>query len=324
MKIQKLLLVLLPFFISSCTKTIVEKEIVYLQKINDTILKFNSAQKDGELYKFNILRYDTILTHNKNFGVRKSSFDRFDSIYNIQATFEEKHIKIDRYDEYIQKTVVKDVTQTDSVGLTTNYIVTGLTQRYQDLELSGLKGTKHTVQFFHPESICNSAYELNFYSDDLQIYDHAGYFLTTIFGCCTSTCEFKLFDLNGNYIFHSNDFISLVRTEYNYYLISALKTEVYDLPIIVIQDKYKKRQYVNIANIPNKMNYVENFHLKFKNSKTTQIGSFETSLKEYNIKHLDDLEILVPFGKIDTLRIPFKNEKAFGIDYPHIEISLEN
>ncbi|WP_433991451.1 hypothetical protein U8527_14400 [Kordia algicida OT-1] len=72
------------------------------------------------------------------------------------------------------------------------------------------------------------------------------------------------------------------------------------------------------------MNYVGNFYLKLKNDNTLQIASFDTSLNQYNLKTLDELEIWIPFNKTDTLKIPFKNEKAFGIDYPQIKVSLSD
>lgn len=300
----------------------IEKEIVYLQKVNDTILKVNIPKINGDLHQLKILRHDSIFTYEENFGIRKPSFDWFDSIYNIKATFKEKHINIGTNGEYIQKIEIKDITHVNSTGFKSDYLLKKLTQRYQDFKVSGLSGSKHNLQFFHPKSICGPAYELNFYSDDLQIYDHIGYFLTIIYGCCTSTSEYKLLDLKGNYIFHSNDYINSVKTEYNHYLISALKSEVYDAPTIVIQDKHGEKQYVSISNFPHNMHYVENFYLKFKNNNIPQTGSFETSLKQYNLKNLDDLEIWIPFGKIDTLKIPFKNEKAFGVDYPQLKVTL--
>ncbi|WP_433991450.1 hypothetical protein U8527_14395 [Kordia algicida OT-1] len=138
------LVVSISVFIFSCTKTVtetvVEKEIVYLQKVNDTLLKINLPKENGNLYRFKILRHDTIFSYDENFGIRKYAFDRFDSIYNIQATFKDKHVKIGKHGTYTQKTIVKDITQVDSVGFKTDYILTRLTQRYQDLKVSGRTG----------------------------------------------------------------------------------------------------------------------------------------------------------------------------------------
>jgi hypothetical protein len=51
-------------------------------------------------------------------------------------------------------------------------------------------------------------------------------------------------------------------------------------------------------------------------------GYYDIPLANYHLKNLDDLEIWIPFGEVDTLKIPFKNEKAFGIDYPQLKVEL--
>lgn len=112
MKTHLLLLVLLSVFINSCTKTVTEtvvkKEIVFLQTINDTLLEVTILKENSKFHQFKIIRKDSTYSSEERYS-HKSSFDRFDSIYNIQATFEDKHIKIGTHDEYTQEAKVIDV-----------------------------------------------------------------------------------------------------------------------------------------------------------------------------------------------------------------------
>lgn len=163
-------------------------------------------------------------------------------------------------------------------------------------------------------------HELNFYTDALEVYKDEGYLLAIEYGCCTSTSEFELFDLRGNPIVQSNDFIKSLITENNHYLISALKNEVYDAPILFIQNNKKERQYISFSNISHKMHYEGNFYLKIKNQPLIELNN--KSLKQHRLKTIDNIEIWLPFNQNDTLKIPFKNQKAFGIDYPQIELQL--
>jgi len=244
------------------------------------------------------------------------------SIYDLKATFENKHIKVGKNYEYIQKIGINKVTHKDSTGLKTDYTLKKLTRRYQDYKVSGLARTKHNLRFFHLKNTKNPAYELNFYTDNINVYKEESYLLTTIFGCCTSLPEYEVFDLKGKFIFHSNNLIKLVKTEYNHYLISVLKNEVYDPITVIIQDKYKNKQYITLSQEIHNYQFGENFYLKINKKKKPEKGNYEKSLETYNLESINDLEIWIPFGKADTLKIPFKNEKAFGIDYPQLKVSL--
>ncbi|WP_298420267.1 hypothetical protein [uncultured Kordia sp.] len=322
----RFLLCLLSTFLISCTEivteTVIEKEIVYLQKVNDTLLEVTTPKENNRFHRFKIIRKDSTYSSEERYS-QKPSFDRFDSIYNIQATFEDKHIKVGAHDEYIQETkVINIIHSLDSKKTEKIYTLKKLTQRYYDFKVSGLSGTKHNLQFINPNYTHTPVYELDFYTDALIVYEDEGYLVAIKHGCCTSSSEYELFNLRGYSLLRSNDNIKSIKTENNHYLISALKNEVYDAPTIVIQNKNKDRQYVNISNIDHNMRYEENFHLKFKNNKKPETETRSKPFKEYTLKNLDNLEIWIPFGEIDTLKIPFKNQKAFGIDYPQIEIRL--
>lgn len=330
MKIYQLSFVFLVLLTASCTKTVtetvtktvVEKEIVYLQKKNDTLLKVNLPTNDRDFYQFRILKNDTIFYAGKDTISRKPSFDKLDSIYNIKATFENIKVSIGGYYEYIQKAAIHNVTKTNDAGLKFDYIVKKLTQVYRDSVASGIARTKHHLQFFRPTNTSKPAYELNFYTDALQVYEDESLLLTTIFGCCTSLPEYELFDLRGNFIFKSNNLIKRIKTEYGSFLISLLKNEVFDAMTIVIQDKHKEKQYVSLSHEIHNYYFGQNFQLKIKNNKKTEKGDYDKPLESYHLKSLDDIEIWIPFGNKDTLKIPFKNEKAFGIDYPQIKVML--
>ena len=329
---QLLLSFFIFIFVISCTKTVtetitktvVEKEIVYLQKVNDTLLKVNLPKDNvSDFYQFKILKHDTIFYDGKDTLSRKHHFDKFDSIYKIKATFKNKHIQVGSHDEYIENTEIKNVTYTNPLGRKSGYILKSLSQRYKN-NVGGITGNKHNLQFFRPQNTHNPAYELNYYTDALQIYEQESYFLTTIFGCCTSLPEYELYDLKGNFIFHSNNLIKLVKTEYNHYLIGALKNEVFDSIILVILDKNNSKQYVSLSDEIHNYNCGQNFQLKIKKKKQIEKGDYDKPLETYNLKSLDDLEIWIPFGIADTLKIPFKNEKVFGIDYPQLKVTLQD
>ena len=328
MKKSTLLVFLLLIFSISCTKTIiktvVEKDIVYLQTINDTLLKVNYQNENGDIHKFKILKNDTVFRSHRDYADGKLTFDWFDSIYDISASFKNKHIKVGEHKnfDYIQKTAILNVSQKDSDGNKTNYILKRLTQTYQDLKVAGITTSKDNLRFFLSNHTDFMEYEINFYSDSLKIYPEEEYIQTVIYGCCTMTSEYKLFDLEGNYIIHSNDKIAHITTDENHYLISALKTEVFDAPTIVIQDKNKRRQYVSVSNITYNTDYVDHFFLKFKHKSQPETDTEFHSFKKYQLKTLDDLEIWIPFNQKDTLKIPFKNEKAFGVNYPKMKVEL--
>lgn len=329
MKRYKLLVVLVLLCISSCaktaTETVIEKEIVYLQKVNDTLLRVNLPRKNGDLHQFKILKDDSLFSTQKEYNSRKYSFERFDSIYNISATFEDKHIEIGKYDEYIQKTELIDITISPNINNSKkNYLLKKLTQRYQDFKLTGFVGNRHNLQYFDPNARCLPVKEFNFYADALKIYHNEGYLMSIDFGCCTNTPVYHLFDIEGNYILSSNHTIKFLVTDRKKYFIGVLKNEIPDFPIIFIQDTNKNVQFIRLSkvNIDNILD--EHFYLKFKNELKANIENNTFSLKQYNIKTLDELEIWIPFNKTDTLKIPFKNQKAFGIEYPQIKVSLAN
>ncbi|PTX62914.1 hypothetical protein C8N46_102315 [Kordia periserrulae] len=317
--------------IISCTKTVTEtvtntvikKEIVYLQKRDDTLMRVKLPKKNGDLYQFKILKNDTIFRAEKDSTRYKPSFERFDSIHNVKATFENKHINVERHDEYIQVAETKNIVSKNTAGLAFKYVLKRLTQRYQDYKVSGLAGTKHNLQFFRPENLKNPAYELNFYTDALRIYEKEGYLLTTIFGCCTSLPIYQIFDFKGKFIFNSNNLIKRINTEYGHYLISVLKNEVYDHITVVIQDKHQSKQYITLSDEIHNYEFGANYQLKINDRKKIEKVDYDKPLETYNLKSLDDLEIWIPFGKADTLKIPFKNEKAFGVDYPQVKVTLQ-
>lgn len=309
----------------SCTKTItkivVEKEIVFLQKKDDTLLRVKLPKKNGNLHQFKIFKHDTIFYVEKDTINRKPAFDEIDSIYDVKTTFENKHIKVGKYYEYIQKVETAEVVYKNDKGLEFDYSLKRLTQRYQDYKVSGLARTKHNLQFFRSHDQKNPAYELNFYKDALDIYEKENYLLTTMFGCCTSLPEYQIFDLKGNFIFFSNNLIKRINTKYSHYLISVLKNEVFDPITVIIQNRNKIKQYVTLSMKIHNYQFGENYFVKIKNKKNYEQEN-KKLLKAYTLNSLDDLEIWIPFGKADTLKIPFLNEKAFGVDYPQIKVEL--
>ncbi|MBC8756815.1 hypothetical protein H2O64_19230 [Kordia sp. YSTF-M3] len=329
MKIRFLLCVLV-LSLASCTKTItetvIEKEIIYLQTIDDNLTEVTIPELNIEKHQFKIEKVDSLITYQRPKNYNKAIYNTFQKKYKFDDTFEGKFVLLDS-----GATLTKSATMThrrfsffDKYSRDT-YIVKKFTKTYKNLNFEGYSGIKHIFQVFNKPNYKKSnkpLYKVKAYGSHLQLYDREGYFVCSQYGCCMSSNTYELFDLQGNYILSSNDNIKSVKTEKNYYYIGILKNEIPDIPVLFIKEASGSTKYISFLNINFDNIFEEHFYLKFKNQKSPFIPVESQTLSEFEIENLDDLELWFPFNKKDTLKIPFKNEKAFGVDYPQIKISL--
>ncbi|WP_430408962.1 hypothetical protein [Kordia sp.] len=327
MTTYRLLLALIPLFISSCTKTVtetvIEKEIIYLQTVNDTLLRVHTPKANGDQYQFKILQNNNPITFKRVTHLKKSSFEYFDSIYNIKSSFTNKKLELSKYDEYIEKASFINISLPAIDNKTEEkFVIRRLSQTYQDLKLRGIQGSKHNLQIYNPNSLAIPLYTLIFHGDELLAYNGLDYIISIKYGCCMSTNTYELFDFKGNFIVGSNHSIKEINTKDKTYFIGVLKPDIPDFPTIFIQDSNKNTQYVSLSNINVDNIAGEEFYLKFKSENKPKIKTNSPLLSKYKLNDLDDLEIWIPFNKKDTLKIPFKNQKAFGVNHSQILISL--
>ncbi|MGH1387532.1 hypothetical protein [Kordia sp.] len=332
MKRQLLLSFFLLAFVFSCTKTvtktIVEKEIVYLQKVNDSLQEVSISKSkiaSGKIH-FKIEKIDSLVTYLSPENGHRREFKKMQKKYNLDDSFKGEYLQLDDSYTYTKSaTVAHERINFYNTYDTRGHVIKKLVQQFRNIYFEGGRSKKHTIQIFsrsENEEMTKPTYEVVAYGDRLDLYEEEGYFLAIEYGCCTSTSTYNLLDLKGNSVLKSNDIIKSIITKDNHYLISSLKNEVYDAPTIVIQNKDKGKQYVSFSNLEHEMNYSENYLIKLKDQNKPKTGFYDIPLAAYELKNLDDLEIWIPFGKADTLKIPFKNEKAFGVDYPQIKVSL--
>lgn len=317
MKKIKVLLISLSFLTYSCSEKSVKKEIS-LSKENTQAVQI----------KYSVEKVDSLITYLPPDNGHKPRFKKMQKTYNLDDTFEGKYLELDGGYTYTKSATVNHRrmefgNKYDMHG----HVIKKLVQEYVNIQHQDDRSKKHTIQIFSKDidkEMKTPTYKVVAYGNSLELHEEDGYFLATEYGCCTSTSTFHLLDLQGNSVIKTNDIIKSISTENNHYFISVLKLEVYDAPTIVIQNKNKERQYVSLSNFDNTMNYTENFLLKFKDENSPRTGFYNIHLANYHRKSLDDLEIWIPFGNADTLKIPFKNEKAFGVDYPQIKVTLQD
>lgn len=327
MKIRLLFAFLSLIFFTSCSKT-AKETITYRQTISDSLQKASISKNNPNTKKiqFKVEKVDSLITYLSPDNGHEPRFKKMQKEYHINDTFKGTFVELDNGYTYSKSTstVHKRMELNNEYDMY-GHVIKTIEEEFVNIQLEGGRSKKNTIQIFSmatDKKMKTPKYEVTAYGNSLKIYEQEGYFLAIEYGCCTSTSTYHLFDLKGNSLFKTNDIIKSISTEKNHYLISALKLEVYDAPTIVVQNKNNERQYISIFNFDDKMNYAENYYLKFNNENMPRTGYYDIPLANYHLKNLDDLEIWIPFGEVDTLKIPFKNEKAFGIDYPQLKVEL--
>ncbi len=331
MKIRFLLCVLV-LSLASCTKTVtetvVEKQIIYLQTINDSLLKIDSSKIDFNTnqYQFKISKNDSIVKYQRPKSRNEAIYNTFQKKYRFDDTFEGKYASLDSSATYTKSAITTHGRYSffDTYSRET-FIVKKLSKTYQNLNFESYSGSKHSIQIFTKSDYEKSnkpLYKVETYGNNLQLYDREGYFLSTAYGCCLSSHTYELFDLKGNYIVSSNDRIELIATKNEIFYIGIIKNDIPDNPVVFIKNESGNTQYISFSNM-NFDNIIEGlYYVKDKTEKSIYIPKYFSELSSQRLNSLDDLEIWLPFNEKDTLKIPFKNQKAFGVDYPQLKISL--
>jgi len=331
MKIRFLLCVLV-LSLASCTKTVtetvVEKQIIYLQTINDSLLKIDSSKIDFNTnqYQFKISKNDSIVKYQRPKSHNEAIYNTFQKKYRFDDTFEGKYASLDSSATFTKSAITTHGRYSffDTYSRET-FIVKKLSKTYKNLNFESYSGSKHSIQIFTKSDYEKSnkpLYKVETYGNNLRLYDREGYFLSTEYGCCLSSHTYELFDLKGNYIVSSNDRIELISTKNEIFYIGIIKNEIPDNPVLFIKNKSGNTQYISFSNM-NFDNIIEGlYYVKDKTEKSIYIPKYFSELSSQRLNSLDDLELWIPFNQKDTLKIPFKNQKAFGVDYPQLKILL--
>jgi hypothetical protein len=287
----------------------------------------DSLAKNATNYKVNVIKIDSLHTYARPVNYQELRYKEYLKRYKPNTKFESKIVYLDSSNVFLQSAILKRRQFSfPEIGFD-KYITKQLIQNFNDINVEGGSNSKQSIQIFpiNPQGKIDAKplYSFQTYADNLRVYDYEGYFVSIQGGCCSSTNRYEVFDLNGNYILTSNHSVKVIKTDNENYFISALKREVYDLPVIFIKNSKGETQYISFSPIEIDDIIVEdNFYLKFAEDKEIRTSNRYYSLDEYTTKSLNNLEIWIPFNKKDTLKIPFKNQKAFGIDYPQLKVEV--
>ena len=327
----RFLLCLLALSIISCTKTKknipIEKDSFYLESDKNNQTKADSVTKESIDYEIKIQKVDSLITYVRLENYHKLRYQTLLKKYKPNNKFESKLVPLDSGEIFIQSALIEH--RRFSFPEHKNYkgyIVKKLTQNYRNVYAEGNGDIKTSIRIFPIDQKGkipkNPLYKFEGYGNAVEIYDREGYFLSAQYGCCMNTNIYELFDLEGNYLVSSNHSIKLILVNDEPFFIGILKNEIPNYPVIFIQDSGKNIQYISFNNINLDNVLGEEFYLKFKNENQPRIDTNTLTLENFQLNNLDDLELWLPFNQKDTLKIPFKNEKAFGVDYPQLKISL--
>ncbi|MEM6687289.1 MAG: hypothetical protein AAF617_16025, partial [Bacteroidota bacterium] len=247
--------------------------------------------------------------------------------YKPRNKFENKIVYLDTSNIFLQSAILEHRQFSfPEHGNFTGYIMKQLIQNFNNLYIEGGANQKQSIQIFpvndQGKIDAKPLYSFQTFADKLEVYDREGYFLSVTEGCCSNTSTFEVFDLNGKHILSSNHSVKVIKTDNEDYFISARKREIYDLPVIFIQNSKGETQYISFSPIRIDNLFEDNFYLKFTEDKKITTRNPHNLLDAYTTESLNNLEIWLPFNDKDTLKIPFKNQKAFGIDYPQIKVEL--
>jgi hypothetical protein len=287
----------------------------------------DSLAKNSKDYKVNIIKIDSLHTYTRPTNYQELRFKEYSKKYKPRNKFESKIVYLDTSTIFLQSAVLKRRQFSfPEIGFD-KYVTKQLIQNFNDIHVEGGSNIKQSIQIFpiNPQGKIDAKplYSFQTYADNLKVYDYEGYFVSIQGGCCSNTNRYEVFDLNGKYILNSNHSIKVIKTDNENYFISALKQEEYDLPVIFIKNSKGETQYISFSPIQIDNIIVEdNFYLKFAKDKEIRTSRRYYLLDEYTTKSLSDLEIWIPFNKKDTLKIPFKNQKAFGVDYPQLKVKV--
>jgi hypothetical protein len=302
----------------------------YQNTVETRIKSFESQDKLTEIQsKYNVTKVDSLHAYARPTNYQELRFKEYSKKYKPLNKFESKIVYIDSSKIFLQSAVLKRREFSfPEIGFD-KYITKQLIQNFNDIHIEGGSNSKQSIQIFpinlQGKMNAKPLYSFQTYTDKLEIYDREGYFVSVRGGCCSSTSTIEVFDLNGKYILNSNHSVKVIKTDNEDYFISALKREMYDLPVIFIKNSKGESQYISFSSIQIDDIIVEdNFYLKFPEDKEMTTSSRYNLLNDYTTKSLNNLEIWIPFDQKDTLKIPFKNEKAFGIDYPQLKVTLQD
>jgi hypothetical protein len=278
-------------------------------------------------YKVNVIKVDSLIEYVQPENLHELRYQTLYEKYIPDNQFETKLVPLDSGEMFIQSASIEHKRfRFPEENNYRGYIVKKLTQNYRNVYIEGYGSIKNSIAIIpvnqNGKIEKKPLYKIKAYGDFVDIYFNEGYFLATQYGCCLSTNTHELFNLQGEYIISSNDNIKSVKTKNKQYFIGILKNEIPDTPVLFIKEVSGETQYINFAPISFDNIHGQQFYLKFKDQKTPYIPERSEILSEHIIESLNNLEIWLPFNKKDTLKIPFKNQKAFGIDYPQLKVEL--
>jgi hypothetical protein len=330
MKIR-FLLCLLSISIFSCSETVTNRpkkgDLLYFETDSIEKEKIDSTEEKVIDYEIKIEKVDSLITYKRPENYHKLRHQTLFKKYKPNNKFQTKLVPLDSGEMFIQSALIEH--RRFSFPEHNNYrgyIIKKLTQNYRNVYTEGGGDIKTAIQIFPVDQNGKISkkplYKFQAFGDAVEIYDREGYFLSTQFGCCMNTSTYELFDLKGNYKSSSNHSIKGISVNDKSFFIGILKNEIPDYPVIFIQDSDKNIQYISFSKVPLDNILGEHFYLKFKNEKSPRIKKYAESFTQHELNNLDDLEIWLPFNKKDTLKIPFKNNKAFGMKDAQLKISL--
>jgi len=322
LKANQILFIVLTLCISSCNQNNVKPTPVREIKVTDTFTKTSPS------YKVNVTKVDSLVEYLTPENYHKLRYQRLYEKYTPNDHFETKLVPLGSGEMFIQSASVEHKRfRFPEKNNYQGYIVKKLTQNYRDVYAQGNGHIKTSIQIFpvsqEGKIEKKSLHQVKAYGNVVDIFFNEGYFLGTQYSCCLSTNTYELFDLNGKLLVSANDYIKSIKTKKTHYFIGVLKDEITDIPVLFIKEVDGNTQYINFSPINFDNIHGEHFYIKFKDQKSPYIAKSASTFSEYEVEHLNDVEIWLPFNKKDTLKIPFKNEKVFGVDYPQIKVTFQ-
>ncbi|QHI34743.1 hypothetical protein IMCC3317_00870 [Kordia antarctica] len=329
----RFLLCLISFSIFSCSETVKntskEKDYSYLKSENNKIATQEILAKKAIEYELKIEKVDSLITYKRLENYHKLRYETLFKKYKPTNIFESKLVPLGSGEMFIQSASIKH--ERFSFPEKNNYqgyIVKKLTQNYRNVYAEGNGDIKISIQIFpvNQEGKVSDMplYKIQAYGNEIERHINEGYFLSSQYGCCTSTNTYELFDLQGNYILSSNNSIKSIVTNNKTYYIGMIQSEYTVSPVLFIKDIAGNTQYVQFSGTAFDAKDHFEYYIKYKDQQSPYISKYTVKFSQYEVNKLDDLELWLPINEKDTLKIPFKNEKAFGIDYPQLKVTLQN
>ncbi len=257
------------------------------------------------LERFNRLGLLQAQSENSSFMIKDSAH-----IYTKNVTFNHSKFFIPNmpFNDYMIKETVQNISTTYQEGNGFNKI---------DVEIFPIESSHSGI-----DSI--PKFSMTAYADNLKIRREG--FLTSKYGCCLSPDNFQLFTHSGELLIESSNLITAVYINENdnirdeldmkkiYFGIIQDESEEEHPSKILIRHPNNTQQEIILEGLDTDFYYGFCYNIYNKNEKGKYISETSSDnnlfIKEY--RSVDDITIVVPVNKKDTLRIPFKNGKPFG------------